>query len=126
MDTFFELGINGSRLRLVIFHKMSPRTHHNYLQQNHTVQFGIFMDEGKVNFYKKKKRERERAGQYQVIRPKKLVVNKGFIAQPELEFFSCRTNAKDTKKARWAHLDHSSSQSGHRNHLILIQPFLIK
>ena len=37
-------------------------------------------------FYKKKK-ERERAGQYPVIRPKKLVVNNGFIARPELEFF---------------------------------------
>ena len=44
------------------------------------------MDQGKVKFYKKKK-ERERAGQYPVIRPNKLVVNKGFIAQPELEFF---------------------------------------
>ena len=24
----FELGLNGSRLRLLIFHKISPRTHH--------------------------------------------------------------------------------------------------
>ena len=80
------------------------------------------MDQGKVKFYKKKG---ERAGQYPVIRPDKLVVNKGFIARPELEFFSCRTKAKDTKKARWAQLDHSSSQSEHRNHLILIQSLLI-
>ena len=28
---FFELGLNGSGLGLMIFHKMSPRTHHNYL-----------------------------------------------------------------------------------------------
>ena len=27
----FELGLNGSGLGLMIFHKMSPRTHHNYL-----------------------------------------------------------------------------------------------
>ena len=32
---FFELGLNGSGLELMIFHKMHPRTHHNYLQQNH-------------------------------------------------------------------------------------------
>ena len=34
----FELGLNGSGLRLLIFHKMSPRTHHNYLQQNHCTR----------------------------------------------------------------------------------------
>ena len=28
---FFELGLNVSGLGLMIFHKMSPRTHHNYL-----------------------------------------------------------------------------------------------
>ena len=27
----FELGLNGSGLGLIIFHKMSPRTQHNYL-----------------------------------------------------------------------------------------------
>ena len=28
---FFELGLNVSGLGLMIFHKMSPTTHHNYL-----------------------------------------------------------------------------------------------
>ena len=28
---FFELGLNGSGLGLMIFHKMNPTTHHNYL-----------------------------------------------------------------------------------------------
>ena len=28
---FFELGLNGFRLRLMIFDKMSIRSHHNYL-----------------------------------------------------------------------------------------------
>ena len=27
----FELGLSGSGLGLMIFHKMSPRTHHKYL-----------------------------------------------------------------------------------------------
>ena len=28
---FLKLELTGSRLGLMIFHKMSPRTHHNYL-----------------------------------------------------------------------------------------------
>ena len=31
----FELGLIGSGLGVMIFHKMSPRTHLNYLQPNH-------------------------------------------------------------------------------------------
>ena len=27
----FQLGLDGSGLGVMIFHKMSPRTHHNYL-----------------------------------------------------------------------------------------------
>ena len=34
---FFELGPNGSGLATMIFYMMSPRTHHNYLLQNHWV-----------------------------------------------------------------------------------------
>ena len=30
---FFELGLIGSALGLMIFHKMSLKTHHNYLYQ---------------------------------------------------------------------------------------------
>ena len=33
--SFFNLGLTGPGLGLVTFHKTSPRTHHNYLQQNH-------------------------------------------------------------------------------------------
>ena len=32
---FFERRLIGSGLGLMIFHKMSPRTHNNYLKQNH-------------------------------------------------------------------------------------------
>ena len=28
---YFELGLDGSGLGLIIFHNLSPRTHHNYL-----------------------------------------------------------------------------------------------
>ena len=34
----FELGLNGFGLGLMIFHKMSPRTHHNYLYKITEIQ----------------------------------------------------------------------------------------
>ena len=42
LDLFFKMGHIGSGLGLMSFHKMSPRTHHNYLYQNHWLHRLIY------------------------------------------------------------------------------------
>ena len=43
----FELGLNGSRLRLLIFHKISPRTHHTICNKSLLRDRSLFIAWGR-------------------------------------------------------------------------------